>query len=46
MVLIAQKYKINCKKGDDMKENDYFCRNRSRAAPGQVSRTGEKLANL
>jgi len=28
MVLTAQKYKINCKKGDDMKENDYFCRNR------------------
>jgi len=30
MVLTAQKYKINCKKGDDMKENDYFCRKRKR----------------
>ena len=46
MVLIAQKYKINCKKGDDMKENDYFCRNRSRSTTSSKSRIGEKLANL
>jgi len=46
MVLTAQKYKINCKKGDDMKENDYFCRNRSRSTTSSISRTGEKLANL
>ena len=46
MVLIAQKYKINCKKDDDMKENDYFCRKRSRSTTSSMSRTGEKLANL
>ena len=46
MVLIVQKYKINCKKGDDMKENDYFCRNRSRSTTSSMSRTDEKLANL
>ncbi len=46
MILIAQKYKINCKKGDDMKENDYFCRKSSRSTTSSMSRTGEKLAKL